>query len=127
KRPGDNHREIRLTHDQYRALGKGLTEAEANGENQSAIFGVRLLALTGCRRGEIERLRWDEVDLAGGCLRLSDSKEGKSIRPLGSAAGCLIARLPKKAPFVLPGNFSESFFFGITKGMDAHSQTSRPA
>jgi integrase len=115
KRPADNHREIRLTHDQYRALGKGLTEAEANGENQSAIFGVRLLALTGCRRGEIERLRWDEVDLAGGCLRLSDSKEGKSIRPLGSVAADLIARLPKKAPFVLPGNSSDSFFSGLPK------------
>jgi integrase len=45
---------------------------------------VRLLALTGCRRGEIERLRWAEVDLPGRCLRLSDSKEGKSVRPLGA-------------------------------------------
>jgi integrase len=115
KRPADNRREVRLTHDQYRALGKALTEAEANGENQSAILGVRLLALTGCRRGEIEKLRRDEVDLAGRCLRLSDSKEGKSIRPLGSAATDLIARLPKNAPFVLLGNSSERHFSGLPK------------
>ena len=115
KRPADNRREIRLTNDQYRALGKALTEAEANGENESAILGVRLLALTGCRRGEIEKLRWDEVDLAGRCLRLSDSKEGKSIRPLGSAATDLIARLPKNAPFVLLGNSSERHFSGLPK------------
>jgi integrase len=115
KRPADNRREIRLTNDQYRALGKALTEAEANGENESAILGVRLLALTGCRRGEIEKLRWDEVDLAGRCLRLSDSKEGKSIRPLGSAATDLIARLPKNAPFVLLGNSSERPFSGLPK------------
>ena len=115
KRPADNRREVRLTHDQYRALGKALTDAEANGENESAILGVRLLALTGCRRGEIEKLRWDEVDLAGRCLRLSDSKEGKSVRPLGSAATDLIARLPKNAPFVLLGNSSERPFSGLPK------------
>jgi len=115
KRPADNRREVRLTHDQYRALGKALTEAEANGENQSAILGVRLLALTGCRRGEIEKLRWDEVDLAGRCLRFSDSKEGKSIRPLGAAAVDLTARVPKKSPFVLPSNSSDGPFSGLPK------------
>ena len=94
KRPADNHRQVRLSHDQYRSLGKALTDAEVNGENPSAILGVRLLALTGCRRGEIEKLRWDEVDLAGRCLRLSDSKEGRSIRPFGSGAADLLAGLP---------------------------------
>ena len=115
KRPADNHRQVRLTHDQYRSLGKALTDAEVNGENPSAILGVRLLALTGCRRGEIEKLRWDEVDLAGRCLRLSDSKEGKSIRPFGSDAADLLAGVPKKAPFVLPGNSSDKPFSGLPK------------
>lgn len=36
---------------------------------------VRLLILTGCRRSEILRLRWDEV--AGDRLRLKDSKTGR--------------------------------------------------
>ena len=115
KRPADNHRQVRLTHDQYRSLGKALTDAEVNGENPSAILGMRLLALTGCRRGEIEKLRWDEVDLAGGCLRLSDSKEGKSIRPFGSGAADVLAGLPKKVPFVLPGNSSDRPFSGLPK------------
>ena len=115
KRPADNHRHVRLTHDQYRSLGKALTEAQVNGENQSAILGVRLLALTGCRRGEIEKLRWDEVDLAGRCLRLSDSKEGKSTRPFGSGAADLLAGLTKKATFVLPGNSPDRPFSGLPK------------
>jgi integrase len=71
KRPADNRREIRLSPEQYRALGRALSEAKASEENRSATVAVRLLALTGCRRGEIERLRWDEVDVAGRCLRLS--------------------------------------------------------
>ncbi len=61
----------------------------------TAIDAIQLLALTGCRRGEVESLRWEEVDIAGHCLRLSDSKEGKSIRPLGNAAVALLERLSK--------------------------------
>jgi integrase len=115
KRPADNRREIRLSPEQYRALGRALSEAKASEENRSATVAVRLLALTGCRRGEIERLRWDEVDVAGRCLRLSDSKEGKSIRPFGSAAAALVAGLPKASPFVLPGNSSDRPFLGLPK------------
>src|SRR3546814_13049564 len=44
---------------------------------------IRQIALTGCRRGEIINLKWCDVDLDGSCLRLSDSKEGKSVRPIG--------------------------------------------
>jgi integrase len=42
-----------------------------------------LIALTGCRRREIESLLWQEVDKTGRCLRLDDSKTGKSLRPIG--------------------------------------------
>jgi integrase len=115
RRPADNRREIRLTADQYRALANTLAEAEAEGENSSAIVAIRLLALTGCRRGEIERLQWDEVDLAGRCLRLSDSKEGKSIRPLGEDAIKLLNRLSKNGCYVLPGNARNKPFVGLPK------------
>lgn len=47
---------------------------------------VRLLLLTGCRRGEIVRLRWAEVDLKSGCLRLADSKTGPRTVWLGAEA-----------------------------------------
>ena len=115
KRPADNRREIRLTADQYRALANALGEAEAEGENSSAILAIRLLALTGCRRGEIERLQWDEVDLVGHCLRFSDSKEGKSIRPFGAEAAKLLAKIPKYGRYVLPGNAPDKPFVGLPK------------
>jgi len=114
-RPADNRREIRLTADQYRALGKAVTAADVGGENPSAVLAIRLLALTGCRRGEIERLQWDEVDLPGRCLRFSDSKEGKSIRPLGADAGRLLAKLTNDSRYVLPGNAPDKPFVGLPK------------
>jgi integrase len=44
---------------------------------------VRQLALTGCRRSEMIGLKWTEADTESSCLRLEDSKEGDSIRPIG--------------------------------------------
>lgn len=44
-----------------------------------------MLALSGCRLGEIINLKWREVDRNGGALRLIDSKEGASVRPAGGA------------------------------------------
>jgi integrase len=115
KRPADKRREIRLAPEQYQALGNALAAATAEGENSAAILGVQLLALTGCRRAEIERLRWDEVDLPGRCLRLADSKEGKSIRPLGSEAAAMLAKLRREGPFVIRGTVAGKPFTGLPK------------
>ena len=52
----------------------------------TAVAGIRLLTLTGCRRGEILGLRWDEVDFERRCLRLSDSKTGPKQVFLNTAA-----------------------------------------
>ena len=56
---------------------------------------VRLLALTGCRRGEGLGLTWPEADLDQRQLRLANTKEGHSLRPMGQAAADLLASLPK--------------------------------
>jgi len=115
KRPADERREVRLSVDQYSMLGRALTVARARGENSTAIAGIKLLTLTGCRRGEIERLRWSEVDLLSRCLRLANSKEGRSTRPLGSAAIELISSLPRSGEFVLPGKHGHGHFSGLPK------------
>lgn len=83
RKPKDNVRDRRLSEGEYRALGAILRAAEADGQYAMAAQVIRLLTLTGCRRNEIVALSWDEVDLGGSCLRLIDSKEGKSIRPVG--------------------------------------------
>lgn len=115
KRPSDGKRVVRLSQGQYRAIGNALDAAEAEGEPWQAITAVRLLALTGCRRGEIENLRWDEVDLAAQCLRLSDSKTGDSVRPLGSAAVTLLSGLPRSGIYVFPRRVDDKPFSGLPK------------
>jgi integrase len=42
--------------------------------------------MTGCRLGEIMRLRWDHVDIPGKALRVPDSKTGAKVVHLGQPA-----------------------------------------
>ena len=67
----------------HRALG-----GQARRSNRQQADVIRLLLLTGCRRGEIVRLRWSEVQ--GDMLMLADSKTGDFFfpRPVKSS-GCL--------------------------------------
>jgi integrase len=86
RRPADGKRDRRLTPDDYKALGEALAEAEAEMERSAAIAAIRLLALTGARLSEIANLRYAEIDRRAQALRLDDSKEGASVRPLGASA-----------------------------------------
>jgi integrase len=115
KRPADARRARRLSNEEYRQLGKALDIAADEEERPQAITGVWLLILTGCRLGEITHLKWSEIDIAGSCLRLSDSKEGASVRPIGAAALEIIALAEKKkdCPFVLSGVHSNQAFGGM--------------
>lgn len=139
-------RERFLTQDEFRRLGAALAKAESEGlppveqhkskrgktenlkhrpknadtpvpANPYAIAAIRLLALTGCREGEILSLRWDAVDIEHGYLRLADSKTGKSIRPLGQAAALVLDSLPKREdnPYVLPGRKEGEHLIEITR------------
>jgi integrase len=85
-------------------LTNAIVEAEAAGANTNGLAVIRLLALTGARKGEIEGLRWDEVDFERGCLRLKDSKTGARVVPLGAAALEALNMVPraKASPFLFP-------------------------
>lgn len=103
KRPADQKRERRLTADEFKALGKALSEADHI--PWQAIVGIKLLAFTGCRLSEIVKLTWNEVDIDGQCIRLGDTKTGASVRPIGKTAINLLQEVrPDKAKgYVLPG------------------------
>lgn len=104
KRQADGKRTRRLTPDEFAALGAALREAEKNRETWQGVAGVKLLALTGCRLGEVVRLRWREVDDVGHAFRLADTKEGTSVRPIGSPAFEVLKALPRDGgSYVLPG------------------------
>ena len=82
----ERSRERFLTPEEFRRLGKALREADAKGTLwPPAIAAIRLLMLTGCRKGEILTLRWDDVDRTTRELRLRDTKSGPRMVPLTPA------------------------------------------
>ena len=82
----DRKRERRLTDEEYRVLGGGLTKAAGADISPIGIGAIRLLLLTGWRRNEATELRWTDLDLPRRTARLGDTKTGQSVRPLSGAA-----------------------------------------
>jgi len=78
--------------------------------NSYPSAAIKLLLLTGCRRGEIVNLRWECVDFEHECLRLPDSKTGAKVVYLNAPARALLQALPRMAsnPRVIPGMKAES-------------------
>ncbi len=118
-RKTDNRRERYLSLPEIERLGAALDELECEGVNPKATNIARLWALSGCRRNEIAGLRWTECDLEMGLLRLSDTKTGRSVRPLGAAAVALLAALGAEADegseFVFPAERGEGFYQGTKR------------
>jgi len=83
RKPKDNVRKRRLSEAEYRILGRMLRDAAKQEKYGKIVDIVRQIALTGCRRSEMIGLKWTEADTESSCLRLEDSKEGESIRPIG--------------------------------------------
>jgi integrase len=67
-----------LSQDELESLGKALRNHEGHAPMACAV--VRLSALTGLRRQETVGLQWREIDLDGSCLRLDETKTGRSTR-----------------------------------------------
>ncbi|WP_292328034.1 site-specific integrase, partial [Mesorhizobium sp.] len=114
RRPADQRRTRRLNREEYRRLGQTIEEL-AGDETDQAILAVKLLALTGCRLGEIAKLRWSEVDRAGQCLRFTDSKEGASVRPIGKVVLDVLCEPSTDAAFVLAGVRKAEAFGGLPR------------
>ena len=55
-------KEVFLTADEYKELGKAIEVAQKLKLNQTSINAIKLLALTGCRKNEILSLKWEYVD-----------------------------------------------------------------
>ena len=82
RKPKDNLRQRRLSEAEYRTLGEMLRKAAEEEKYAMTVDIIRQIALTGCRRSEMIGLKWTEADTEASCLRLEDSKEGESIRPI---------------------------------------------
>ena len=112
----ERRRERFLTPAEYRRLGAALAEAEEEGwASAAAVAALRLLALTGCRLGEILSLRWDDVDRGAGEFRLREGKAGARMVPLTPTAEAVLAAIPRDGnPFVIAGKRPRSRVNSIT-------------
>ena len=101
-------------------LGEALAQAETRNEKAAHPYGVaiiRLLALTGARRGEINKLRWSEVDLDRGFVTLGDVEDGPQGDPSPPCGGDGAAgrwahhervRVPRLAPAASEGRAEQA-------------------
>ena len=100
-------------------VGRALESIEKTEGNKVAVAILRMLLLTGARRGEIENLKWSEVDLWTKCLRLEDSKTGQKIIHLNTTAVALIDDLSKHrmpgATFVFASPSADRPYAGTSK------------
>jgi integrase len=117
RKPADRVKKRRLSEHEYRQLGAILRRFANDERFGTTVSIIQLLALTGCRRGEVVKLKWDELDAENSCLRLSDSKEGASIRPVGLPVLDLLDPLrPQEGNlFVFPGTEEGKALIGFPK------------
>ena len=119
-RPKDQKRERYLGDDEMPQLMKVLNSPEAYGLNRHVPPIIKLMLFTGCRKGEIVGLRWDEVDLAGRYLHLRDTKTGERKIPLSDPTIAVLKGVPriKGCPFVFPSATMNGPFTGMQDGWE---------
>lgn len=112
RKPKDNVRKRRLSEAEYRTLGEMLRKAAEEERYAMTVDIIRQIALTGCRRSEMISLKWTEADTEASCLRLEDSKEGDSIRPIGLPVVEYLEqrRTDEARTYVFPGRGEDNAF-----------------
>ncbi len=117
KRFADRKNERFLSEKELGDLGQALKSLEENGENTQAIAIIKLLIFTGARKGEIERLLWNEVDMERGLLQLGDSKSGQKAIVLNPPALQILSEIKRvgNSPFVFPASKGDGYFEGVPK------------
>jgi len=86
-----------------------LLQAIDEDENIQVANIMRMALFTGMRKGEIFKLRWEEVDFERGFIRIQDPKGGPDQRiPLNDASRSVLLNHPKveESEYVFPGNDS---------------------
>ena len=91
-----------LTSDETAALLKSL-EREPD---SFAAAAVRIMLETGCRKSEILRAKWEDIDFDGDPVlwRIPSPKTGRpQVVPLATSTVALLRRLPRMGPFIIAG------------------------
>lgn len=93
------------------APGRPISKHERKPSNQRSLYpravtaAIRLLLYTGCRLGEILRLKWEDINFDAGTATLQETKAGRpEVIALSAAALAELEELPRPqgSPWVLP-------------------------
>jgi len=120
KKPADGKQRRFLTIGEIGTLGEKMREAEAVGENATALAAIRLLLLTGLRRMEALALPRAWIDARTRCIRFEDTKSGAQLRPIGADAVRLLEAVPQREgmPWVFPADRGDGHFIGLPKVLE---------
>jgi integrase len=90
----ENERSRFLAEAELASLGQELDRADHERTLLPGITAaIRVLALTGCRLGEVLALRWEHVDFGRFTLNLPDAKAGARSHAIGAPAAALLAAM----------------------------------
>ena len=102
----ENKRDRFLSTEELAQLGAACQRCDQDGTmGRSFLALVRLLIFTGARLSEIQKARWEWVDIKSGVLRLPDSKTGAKIIILPAPALEVLARVTRISgnPYIITG------------------------
>jgi len=115
-------RERYLNEAEVLTLLQTITKMQVTGALKAPLAdALRLLLLTGARKSEILELRWSEVDLERGVLKLPARRHksgvcsGDKVVTLSAPAIDLIAARPRLGPFVFPSSRGGGHVVGVHK------------
>jgi integrase len=111
KLPPGGQRHRYLSADELRRLGEVLETPASTTTAGTAAIILRLLILTGARRGEIEGLKWSEVDFNFGMLRKKTSKTGAAVEILEEQRRWV----DRSQVWVFPAARGDGHFDGLNK------------
>jgi integrase len=106
-------RERYLTAEEMMKLDQVLTKYEE--EKYSAVTAIRLLLLTGCRKGEILTLKWEHIKDRLRILDLPDSKTGAKKIPVSSVVIDMLEETLKVNEYVCFGRNENACLVGLQK------------
>lgn len=89
---------------------KKLSNVLKHWKNQTAALIIKFALFTGCRRGEIFKLTWDDVDLENEFLKLRDPKGTPTIIPICKEACDVVIEAQKinwKSKYVFANRFGD--------------------
>ena len=109
-------REQFLTSEEIKRLSDLLTNLEKSGEaNPYAIAQIRLLLLTGARRGEIANASWSNLNPETQMLLVPRGKTGRRYIHLSAAAMEILNSLPQHSDWIFPARSGNGPYQGLPR------------